>query len=438
MERNKFLFDINKCVGCQACSVACANENQTEPPIYWRNIYQYNPYQKADAPVFFYSLACNHCEEAPCLKNCPANAYTKDPETNAVVHHPERCIGCKYCTWACPFDAPKFNATSGIIEKCTFCTHRTEEGEKPACAAMCPTGALDYKKGELSSEPNVNFYGEEHGPSIDFVDLRKKSGPKSSLQIDIDYYDTEALIKHEKPKINAREEWPLIAFTYLAVILSSWYMLSVVLSDFIQLIYIPFSFPVFAVLAIISFVLSAMHLGKKMRAWRSILNLKNSWLSREIFFYGAFIGLVFLHQLFFKNAQWFGYIAGIIAFLALISIDKLYHLAQFKQRWKWNTGNTIFMSLFLILLFMGNIQIAIIVSLIKLMLYWLNSIEKISWRFSKIVLSFSGVLLLIFQFTGLGIVLILMGELLERIEFYNSLEIQTPAQFIANKKNEAA
>ena len=142
MSRKSFLFDLNKCVGCHACVVACTIENQTLPETVWRDINSFNPSGNPDIPLFHYSLACNHCDDPPCLKNCPALAYSKDFITGAVIHFANKCIGCKYCTWACPYDAPKFNEKTRIIEKCTFCNHRIEEDLKPACANLCPTGAL--------------------------------------------------------------------------------------------------------------------------------------------------------------------------------------------------------------------------------------------------------------------------------------------------------
>ncbi|HKK80676.1 MAG TPA: 4Fe-4S dicluster domain-containing protein, partial [Prolixibacteraceae bacterium] len=126
MEKNIFIYDYNKCVGCHACVVACTNENGFQSPETWRNIHSSNSIHYPQLPLFYLSLACNHCDDAPCLQNCPAHAYSRDEKTGAVIHHPEKCMGCKYCTWACPYDAPKFNPKEGIIEKCTFCNHRIE------------------------------------------------------------------------------------------------------------------------------------------------------------------------------------------------------------------------------------------------------------------------------------------------------------------------
>ncbi|HAN79033.1 MAG TPA: 4Fe-4S ferredoxin, partial [Bacteroidales bacterium] len=76
-----FVFDTNKCVGCHACAVACSIENGGKAQINWREIQTYNRIKHPDLPLFHFSLACNHCEEAPCMKACPALAYSRNSET---------------------------------------------------------------------------------------------------------------------------------------------------------------------------------------------------------------------------------------------------------------------------------------------------------------------------------------------------------------------
>ncbi len=87
------------------------------------------------------------------MKNCPALAYTRDKETGAIIHHAEACIGCKYCTWTCPYDAPKFNEATKIVEKCNFCVDRISDGKQPACAqAGClPSEILSTQKLHFST-----------------------------------------------------------------------------------------------------------------------------------------------------------------------------------------------------------------------------------------------------------------------------------------------
>ena len=139
---NSFVFDPNRCTGCGACQLACSIENQLGPAKSWRRIETFNPRNHPQAPVFHLSLACNHCNEPACMYACPALAYSRDGRTGAVILDENKCIGCKYCSWACPFDAPRFDAARGVMSKCTFCNHRLADGLAPACASLCPTGAL--------------------------------------------------------------------------------------------------------------------------------------------------------------------------------------------------------------------------------------------------------------------------------------------------------
>ena len=153
--RKGFIFNNRLCVSCKACSAACMVENG------WvfaaRRIFTHNPDAFSEGQVVNVSMACNHCKEPVCLTGCPASAYDIDPETGAVILVPERCIGCRYCTWNCPYDAPRYNSVSGIIEKCHFCNHLILSGATPACSSACPTGALGF--GDIPD--NIDFTGNE-------------------------------------------------------------------------------------------------------------------------------------------------------------------------------------------------------------------------------------------------------------------------------------
>jgi len=139
-----FIFDINKCTGCAACRLACVIENDLYSGTPWREVHTFNPVHIGGIPVFHHSLACNHCVDPPCLINCPALAYTKNPITGAVRVNVEACIGCKYCVVACPYGARFLNPETLVADKCTFCYHRIIQGLKPACVEACPTGARSF------------------------------------------------------------------------------------------------------------------------------------------------------------------------------------------------------------------------------------------------------------------------------------------------------
>jgi len=166
--RPSFVFDQNKCTGCQACQLACVIENELQFDASWREINTFNERHYPGAPLFHISLACNHCAEPACMNACPALAYSKDSETGAVIIDETKCIGCRYCTWACPYDAPKFDSAKGVISKCTFCNDRIKRGSQPACVELCPTGALTFDRlldTEIVNE-STGFTATDMGPSI--------------------------------------------------------------------------------------------------------------------------------------------------------------------------------------------------------------------------------------------------------------------------------
>jgi len=91
----------------------------------------------------FIKRQCLHCNDPSCVSACPVTAMIKDPETGIVNHDPDRCIGCRYCVFACPFQVPKYQHDDpfGEITKCELCDHRLAEGQLPGCVEHCPTGA---------------------------------------------------------------------------------------------------------------------------------------------------------------------------------------------------------------------------------------------------------------------------------------------------------
>lgn len=136
-----FLVNMDRCIGCSACAVACKNEYQQTPDIRWRKVY-FTPDGTFEQPIrACVSLACNHCEQPACLKACPAGAYEKR-EDGIVVHRAEACIGCKMCLLACPYRVPCYNQKTGKVEKCDMCANRQDKGLAPACVEGCPMDAI--------------------------------------------------------------------------------------------------------------------------------------------------------------------------------------------------------------------------------------------------------------------------------------------------------
>ena len=148
-----FYFDQNYCTGCKACQIACKDKNDTPLGVNWRRVAEYsggswtsNPADGTFAPhVFTYytSISCNHCDDPVCTKVCPTGAMHKGDD-GIVTVDAGKCIGCRYCEWACPYGAPQFNPESGVMTKCNFCQDYLAEGKDPACVASCPSRALDF------------------------------------------------------------------------------------------------------------------------------------------------------------------------------------------------------------------------------------------------------------------------------------------------------
>jgi len=170
------IVDVNKCIGCGNCVIACKTENdvpldiplartwiegylvEERIPISESKVQKIvmntgkNPFLDADwkyPKTFFVPKLCNHCANAPCINVCPVYArfYTKE---GVVLVDKETCIGCKYCIVACPYGATFLHPEQKVTDKCTFCYHRIKDGLEPACVLVCPTGARVF--GDVNDE----------------------------------------------------------------------------------------------------------------------------------------------------------------------------------------------------------------------------------------------------------------------------------------------
>ena len=153
-----FYFDASGCTGCKACAIACKDRSDLPVGTNFRKVYQYGGGNWANDPqnpgvmipnnVFVYSLsaACMHCQDPICVEVCPVSAITKRDD-GVVLIDKERCIGCRYCEWACPYGAPQFNEEKGYMTKCDFCQDLQAQGQNPVCVDACVMRVLKF--GEL-------------------------------------------------------------------------------------------------------------------------------------------------------------------------------------------------------------------------------------------------------------------------------------------------
>ena len=146
--------DLDKCMRCYSCFVACKQENNVDDGIQFTRVYTVGPtiykqyYWKPT--IHFLSLQCNHCDSPACAVVCPVHAITK--RADGIVFLDENlCIGCQKCVAACPYGIPQFNAGKFVAEKCNMCTQRIDQGLTPSCVKHCLTHARVF--GDLN-DPN--------------------------------------------------------------------------------------------------------------------------------------------------------------------------------------------------------------------------------------------------------------------------------------------
>lgn len=183
-------IDLNKCIGCYYCVRACqAVNNVADPNMRWNIVF---PEMNDEGTEFFMNRPCQHCADAPCVRVCPVGATWIRPDGIVAMDY-DRCIGCRYCQVACPYDVRRFNwdvpsadnmfqpewgspevdlRPRGVVEKCTFCVHRIDRAVElglkpgvdkavtPACVAICPVSARVFGDIKDSESPVSKFLAE--------------------------------------------------------------------------------------------------------------------------------------------------------------------------------------------------------------------------------------------------------------------------------------
>ena len=154
MTQYAFYLNMDNCIGCKVCGMACMEKNDLLPGTRFRRILlngtgswekdASGAYVPNDVFAYSLSMACNHCAHPACVEGCPTGAMTKDEETGIVSSDPETCIGCGACAEACPYGVPFVDPESNVARKCDFCQEYVAAGEVPPCVGACSMNALDY------------------------------------------------------------------------------------------------------------------------------------------------------------------------------------------------------------------------------------------------------------------------------------------------------
>ena len=141
MTQLAIVTDLNRCVSCLNCMVACKEANDVPIGSFWIKILRIGPnpaYEGAQYPdveMYYLPVSCQHCEKPTCVDVCPTGASHKTANGTVQVDK-EHCIGCQFCVMACPYGVRYLNEDEGVVEKCTRCYQKTEEGELPACVKI--------------------------------------------------------------------------------------------------------------------------------------------------------------------------------------------------------------------------------------------------------------------------------------------------------------
>ena len=419
-----FVLDPDRCTGCEACRVACGIENNGGLDTGWRSLTTLNPARHSALPTRHLTLACNHCDTPACALGCPASAYDRDAATGAVLLDPAKCIGCRYCTWLCPYDAPRFDEASGVTTKCNFCAPRLAEGREPACAAACPTDALTV--GERSGDgrpatgvetfPGLGEFGL--GPALRVQPPRRASLPPAPPAPAFVGGPQQPLPPR---KITPGGEWTLIAFTLLMPALVAWFA-----GGMARPSRAPFALA-FLAIGGLAMALSTAHLGKPFRAWRAVLNVRSSWLSREVLFAGSFLVLGLPYLALPHASPSLGVPALVAGVLLCISIDAVYRAIPTERVWRVHDAEAVPTLALLtgiaasqpivtwtaaaLILVMTGVQPGRVRSIVRVVLLLAALVPSMPW-----VVAF---------------LLALAGTAIDRVRFYDAIEPTSPARRMA-------
>lgn len=293
-EQYAFHVDLDSCTGCKACVTACHSLNGLDETETWRSVGLLHG-GTAIAPLQqTVTTACHHCVDPACMNGCPVGAYEKDPVTGIVKHLDDQCIGCQYCVLTCPYEVPQFNKRLGIVRKCDMCSDRLAVGEAPACVQACPNEAISIRVVEqravLEDAQADAFLPGAPSPGITApTTTYSSSKPLPRNMLPADFYAVRAGHQH----------LPLVVMLVLTQLSVGAFcvdqVLSPMLSTSVLALLRPWQAASALCLGLLALFAANFHLGRPQYAFRAVIGLRTSWMSREIVALGAFAGSATLY-----------------------------------------------------------------------------------------------------------------------------------------------
>ena len=367
--------DVNRCVGCQTCTVACKHWNDTQPGVQWRKVLDVESGSFPDVERVFLVVGCQHCAEPPCVPVCPTGA-TKQRADGLVTMDYDICIGCASCAVACPYqartivhkhnwyygeetaqeDAVRHKEREGVAQKCTFCVDKLDDGleqgkvpgvdwyHTPSCAAACIASAITF--GDFNDpESNVSQLTENNS----YFQMHAELGTDPQIKY---LYETPAvpgrdpdeqdksddrLADPANPLVGERQkfwDWRAAMNWCFGGLASGFATVGALAYLFVDRDVQELAFAQFGAAILMAFGLFFVWLkiGRKFRAWRAIFRPQTSWMTRElyaaaVFFPATLIGLVLGSSVALL-------IAALAALLFLVCQAKILHMAKGIPAWR--------------------------------------------------------------------------------------------------------
>lgn len=368
-------IDVNRCVGCQTCTIACKHANDTVPGVQWRRVIDVETGEFPNVERLFLVTGCQHCAEPPCVPVCPTGA-TRQREDGLVTMDYDACIGCAYCAVSCPYQARtivhddrwyygqstrqeaavKHDERLGVAQKCTFCVDKIDEGKQqglkpgvdlavtPACAASCISQAIKFGDfhdpashvSELVRERESFQMHAELGtnPQIRYL-YSTPAVPGRDPSADDD--DEERLSDPVNPLVGERQtfwDWRAAMNWCFGGTSSGLAVMAVLtaLAGMTTAEALPGVFVAAGLLMAIGLFFVFLKIGRKLRFWRAVSRPHSSWMSRELYVVLLFYPAVLASLL---TRHWLAYLAtGAAALAFLICQAKILHRARGIPAWR--------------------------------------------------------------------------------------------------------